>query len=556
MPPPGDPPDSDPFDDAVKAGAEEAQREQPFAVFGKQSEGVLQAVRITAPQAAHALRELGPEPEPAQVVAAAQELAAGAEWRDADAPTRALIAWWLRTTQRRDEDAEGNDGGPADERSRASGVEAAVNGALGTQTRGGAWVDPPGFTGAPPEPIPVKRFGADWWNADPQPRRWLLGGLIPHGRLSAVYGEGEAGKSRLLLQLAAAVIVPADDDRRKRVPFLEADPDALAKHGDGTHAAARTPIVREAGRVLIVSWEDECEEYHRRTRFARNAKAWPLECGDEEMAANFELADMQELGGAIWAPYQAGSQHTNTKGEWTDAGRALLRRLDDAAEAGEPYALAVIDPVAAAFACSEIDRALVRGFLSALDGAAIKSGTTILLAGHPPKGAGPGAKAAYSGSGDWRNGVRGMLDLGLFDTGYARIVIAKKGAKNYEAEPIRAHAVVKEKGNYGPPRDAVWLRNYWQEADRKAGEDPDVDSELAWFATTPHLAARHAVAALLGPKAEGWETEIYEAGSAALKRRLAELNADGGGTDAHPEPQEGKGYAGKGSTDIDATDIV
>ena len=72
-------------------------------------------------------------------------------------------------------------------------------------------------------------------------------------------------------------------------------------------------------------------------------------------------------------------------------------------EDGAPYALVVIDPIAAAYACSENDRGLVRQFCTAFDKAAEDSGAAVLLVGHPSKSGDEG----YSGNTDWRNAVRG-----------------------------------------------------------------------------------------------------------------------------------------------------
>lgn len=69
--------------------------------------------------------------------------------------------------------------------------------------------------------------------------------------------------------------------------------------------------------------------------------------------------------------------------------------------------LAVIDPTAGAFAASENDRAAVRGWLSHLGALAAETGAAVLLIAHPPKD----AQHAFSGSTDWRGGVRSLWTL-------------------------------------------------------------------------------------------------------------------------------------------------
>ena len=271
---------------------------------------------------------------------------------------------------------------------------------------------------ARPQPLldDVSRIPDDW-----KPRRWLVDRLIPHGRLSALYGAGEVGKSRLALQLAAAVACEHDE------PIARVDQTAPPDEPP--------PMVTEHGPVLMLSWEDEADEISRRWSMARNANALPPADRDR-----VHLLDMRRIGGSLWAPRREGTRHTSTEGTWTDTGRRLIETLP-------PYALCVIDPIAAAYACSENDRALVRAFLTALDAAAEEHGTTVLLIGHPPKN-----DASFSGSTDWRNGCRAMLTLERVKT---------RGDR-------RGIALSREKSNYGPPRrQPTWLYSRYEAAPRR-----------------------------------------------------------------------------------------
>ena len=68
----------------------------------------------------------------------------------------------------------------------------------------------------------------------------------------------------------------------------------------------------------------------------------------------------------------------------------------------------------------------MRAFISAFDAAAEdcgEHGATVLLVGHPPK-----TDAKFSGSTDWRNGVRGMLLIEWLD-----VTVDVKHGKNEEA---------------------------------------------------------------------------------------------------------------------------
>lgn len=294
---------------------------------------------------------------------------------------------------------------------------------------------------------------------NPATRDWLVKGLIPHGRLAALYGAGAVGKSRLVLQLAAAVITGTG-------PIIACDPAAI--RDDEVAAIGDVPTVQQQGRVLLVTWEDEPDEIARRWQLAGHALPNPENPGDALAVLN-----MRTLGGSLWAPHAGGSRHTSTAGEWTASGHRLLKTLPD-------FTLAVIDPLAAAYANSEIDRALVRAFTSALDAAAEACGCAVLLVGHPPK-----SDASYSGSTDWRNAVRALLTLEPKPTGYRRTGHGVRTSNETKKPPlIEAPCLVSDKCNYGPAVDRVWLRSEWTPANNDG-----TPARLAWWATTAKRAA-------------------------------------------------------------------
>ena len=302
---------------------------------------------------------------------------------------------------------------------------------------------------------PLEAANIDW-SAVPPPRRWLVDGLIPFGRLAALYGEGDGGKSRLLLQLALAVI--RDEDG----PMLPLDAQATGQ------ADPKVPLAMEHGRTIILTWEDEVDEFRRRVALAGNAGAVPSGVTTARLEERLQIVDMRAVGGPLWAPCPDGSRHIATEGTWTEAGSRLLALM----ERDRPT-LVGIDPLAAAYACSENSRPLVRRFLSSLDAAAEALGVTVLLTGHPSK-----SEGEYSGSTDWRNGARAMLTLGNTKTAYK----ASRPGGREKVEWVAAPCIRREKSNYGPSRGNVWLRSHWQPPDKKPGQ-------LAWFATDEHSAA-------------------------------------------------------------------
>ena len=291
--------------------------------------------------------------------------------------------------------------------------------------------------------------------SDPPRREWLIRGWLPRGRLAAVYGRGEVGKSRLMLQVAHAVtcggfVLPWDPD--------VSAPDTV--RGD-------VPEVTGGGRVLLVTWEDEADEVRRRWRMAHAAGAVTT----DRMPAEIAILDMRRHGaGALWGP--KGFGHVSTRGDWTAAGRRVLAMLPD-------YDLAVLDPLASAYASSEIDRALVRGFAARLDSEAEAAGCAVMLSAHPSR-TGEKEGSAESGSTDWRNAVRSRWVLGPQQTAHNAHDAGKNGRMDAQ---IDAPCLALDKASYAPGRGRVWLRSHYQ---RGGGGEWD---KLAWFATTGRAAA-------------------------------------------------------------------
>ena len=265
----------------------------------------------------------------------------------------------------------------------------------------------------------------------PPRREWLAGsearGWLPRGRLAMLTGEGGAGKSRLALHLAVAVAGDAGREARRVLPSTRRAKDA--EDDTGPVVNLHTP-----GAVAVIGWEDEAAEAARRLQW--------LECGGLAGAGSTagRLHYLDAAAGGFGALWKAPDRFA--PGDWTDFGRAALEWL-----AGiDNLALVVIDPLAAAYGDNENDRAAVRGFLSALNAWAAETGPAVLIVGHPPKNA-----ANYSGSTDWRNGVRALWTLTTEAVG------GYEKPENGAAE-ARGRCLTLDKASYGRDGARAWLK--------------------------------------------------------------------------------------------------
>ena len=225
---------------------------------------------------------------------------------------------------------------------------------------------------------------ADWRGTAPA-REWICDGWLGF-RLTLFTGDGGRGKSRVALQLAAAIAggahgswLPPDPEDAPTVP-----PPNIDLHGSP---------------VLVSSWEDERDEVHRRlaSMAAHPALSW---ADPERITERLHFADMAGLG-PLWEVGAGGGV-----GALTTAGtelRAAAERIE--------ARLLVIDPRAAAFAGNENDRAHVRAFVADWDRWARETRCAVLLVDHRPKGTAKEKPAAYAGSTDWHNAARSMWTL-------------------------------------------------------------------------------------------------------------------------------------------------
>ena len=308
-------------------------------------------------------------------------------------------------------------------------------------------------------PLPVEK----WEAQDPPARDWIIRNTLPAGRLASLYGQGGTGKSMFALQLAAAIMhggAPLKPKpRTDKADTFKAD-----------HPLLQPIAENKGGRVLWLTWEDETDEVLRRWRMAHHADAISKPFPSPDFLS---LVDMRKIGGPLWGPEHG--RHVSTAATWTAAGRRFLAML-------KGHRLAVIDPLAAAFASSEIDRALARAFTSAIDGEAEAAGCAVLLIAHPSQSGSASGGGGYSGSTDWLASVRAMLNLELSDE-TAHTADDGKGDKNPKASAYRLRI---GKASYAPDGGHLWLARHWQAEDRER----NAPAELAWFGAKAGNAAK------------------------------------------------------------------
>ena len=226
-----------------------------------------------------------------------------------------------------------------------------------------------------------------WALGEPPARKWILADWLPARTVSSLYGWGGVGKSSLSLQLAAAVAA----DRTGL-------PDDLRGWMGGEAVGPTLGNAVETGGlpVVVASYEDDHHEQARRlSALSGSAAPWV----SPDRLKNLHLVDLAGRG-PLWGV--GVGKHTSTAGELQETGRRL-QEFCAAKKAG----LVILDPLAAVYRASEIDRALVRDFLSAWDAWAREQKCAVLLLAHQSR-----TRDATSGSTDWEAGARSVWTLG------------------------------------------------------------------------------------------------------------------------------------------------
>lgn len=206
------------------------------------------------------------------------------------------------------------------------------------------------------------------WDGQPVPERtWLVRDLLPTGVPTIISGDGAAGKSLLMLQLAVA--------RAVQHPWIG--------------------VECQPGRTLILSAEDDKDEMHRRL-----AKV----CAGEGVSLA-DLGDRVKIINLVGADSVLGALNKLT-------GRieptALFAEVSDLIESFQPDHV-VVDTLADAYVGNEIDRSQVRQFVSLLRQWCVDHRTVTIIA-HPSQ-SGMESGTGTSGSTAWNNSVRSRLYL-------------------------------------------------------------------------------------------------------------------------------------------------
>ena len=179
-----------------------------------------------------------------------------------------------------------------------------------------------------------------------KPKRWIIDEWMYQGALVHLAAVGGQGKSRLMLQLAAAVASGGN---------------WLPTH-DKTPHIRTPPNTSNPKRCHIASWEDDISTYAER------------------------LVNMQYRYMSDNLTITMETKHLWHGGEYDDIGEASDRLKEMLLWAKkEAIDLLIIDPVVAAYGGNENNRQQVRAFLQTLEAAVLECEMTIMLVSHTAK---------------------------------------------------------------------------------------------------------------------------------------------------------------------------
>jgi RecA-family ATPase len=197
------------------------------------------------------------------------------------------------------------------------------------------------------------------------PREWAVPDRIPATNLTLLSGEGAVGKSILLLQLSAAIV--------------------LGRDWIGT--------LPKQGVVLYLSCEEDDDEINRRL---------------EDIAKHYGVT-RADLKPSLHVISLAGKDAILGTADRTSQIRptALFTQLRAEALRLRPM-LIVVDTVADVFGGDEINRAQTRHFLTMLRGLITEIDSAMVLASHPSL-EGIKSGSGISGSTAWHNSVRSRM---------------------------------------------------------------------------------------------------------------------------------------------------
>jgi RecA-family ATPase len=243
---------------------------------------------------------------------------------------------------------------------------------------------------------------AIWATQQPPPREWAVPDRFPLRNVALLSGEGAVGKSILLTQLAAAVVLERD--------WLGTLP--------------------EPGPVLYLNAEDEEVEMHRRVA----AVAAHYSVGLSDLKSDLHILALAGQDAVLGYPDRNGLIKPTP----------LFHKLTEAARDIRPKLIA-LDTSADVFGGNENDRAQVRQFIGLIRGMAIAANAAVIIAAHPSL-TGINSGSGLSGNTAWHNSVRARAYM--------------KSAKTEDGtEPDKALRLIEfMKSNYGPVAEAITVR--------------------------------------------------------------------------------------------------
>lgn len=238
-------------------------------------------------------------------------------------------------------------------------------------------------------PSPVLIPG--WDETEPEGPPMLLGDLFPRQTVGTLYGPDGLGKSTFTMAMLAhaALGLPYMGGRRPPTPLK-----SLVLMTEDPEAALRQRLWRVVGSLEGKAALADIKRMLNERLHAISLLELP----------QTTLAQLDRSSGAV--------QPTPLHG-------LVEAKLDEAAKAGDPYDVLVLDSLSDLHAINENDRAQVSQFVRLVGSIAARHDLFALLVGHPPKdGMGSGragdesaSDREYSGSGAWAGKSRTRLTM-------------------------------------------------------------------------------------------------------------------------------------------------
>jgi RecA-family ATPase len=234
-----------------------------------------------------------------------------------------------------------------------------------------------------------------------QRRRWLASSRIPMRAVTILSGDGASGKTTILMQLSAAVVLQRD--------WLGLP-------------------VEEHGPVMFITAEEDADEVHR--RLAAIAEHYGVGFSD---LSHFHFACLSGEDSLLCVAQRDGTLRATP----------LFERIEEAARRIRPR-LICIEAAADVYGGDENVRGQVRQFIQLLRRLALAADAAVVLIQHPSV-MGMQEGQGRSGSTGWRNSARAQLYFAS----------AKRGDDDQESD-VRELRVVKS--NYSRAGDTIAVR--------------------------------------------------------------------------------------------------